>query len=346
MGILAHEVGHLEKFHITKRKQSQKKMGNISDMANLSLIAGSLLLKNNHFLVESIVTNQIGIQNYYLSFSRDQEREADFYGIETLKKLNLSKKPLINFLNFLEVRSYKKGFTEEYFKFSTHPIFKDRYKIISNSKNNIEVNFDNDLNQRFNFIKAKIFGYTENNLDSLKENLEEEYKIYAKSIILSKKGELKKSMRLLNNLIKDYPNNKFILETKGDILYSNGYLTEALLFYEKVSTTYPLNNYVKNRIFEIKFAITDINQKKNSFKLFDEYSHLLVLFFNDIDLNNKFHKLAKINGYQDWIDYFSIIERLNKEDLNKDEIAENLLLINKRTSDKVLKKLLNLYKYN
>tara|TARA_X000000368_G_scaffold413321_1_gene401187 strand:+ start:417 stop:1463 length:1047 start_codon:yes stop_codon:yes gene_type:complete len=340
---LAHELGHLHKFHISKRKKSQKKINNINNFTNLSLIASSLLLQNNRYLLESMITNQVGIQNYYLSFSREQEREADNYGIETLDKLNLSKEPLVKFLELLEKNSYQKGFTEEYFKFSTHPIFKERYKIIKNSSNKSNFNFNKDLDNRFNFVKAKIYGFTENDLNTPEEYLKKEFITYAKSIILSKNGELKKSMKSLNSLLKLYPNNKFILETKADILYSNGFLSEALLFYEKVSASYPLNNYVKSRIFDIKFTTNNIKEYNMSKMLFDENSYLLLIFYNNSDLNLKFRELAKNNFYYDWTNYFMIIEKFYNKEFYKNDLKKNLLLINDKTSDKILKKLIKKY---
>ena len=93
----------------------------------MSVIAGSLISNNSDYLMQSIITNQVGIKNYFQSFSRDQEREADFYAINTLNKLNLSTKPLIKFLNLLEKKAKKIGINEDYYKFSTHPIYKERY---------------------------------------------------------------------------------------------------------------------------------------------------------------------------------------------------------------------------
>ncbi len=309
----------------------------------MSLIAGSLLVRDNKYLLESVVTSQVGIQNYYLSFSRDQEREADYYGVETLDKLNLSKEPLLKFLNLLEKKSFQKGFVEEYHKFSTHPIFEERYKFINNSSKSLNFKFDETFNNRFNFIKAKIFGYTENNINILEKNLQGYYQIYAKSIVFSKKGDLKKSMQLLNLLIKNNPENKFILETKGDILYSNGYLSESLLFYEKVKKDYPLNNYIKTRIFDIKFKTTDFKENDISKSLFNDYSHLLLTFYNSNDLNHKFHKLAKNCNFKNWLKYFSLLEKFYNKQLDKKDFKENLVFISNNTSDKVLKKLVNIY---
>ena len=100
VGVLAHEVGHLQKNHILKRKEKLKKVVGFNNLTNLSIIAGSLMTKNgNDQIAQALITNQVGVQNFYYSFNRDQEREADNYAIETLNKLDLSPIPLINFLN-------------------------------------------------------------------------------------------------------------------------------------------------------------------------------------------------------------------------------------------------------
>ena len=88
--ILAHEVGHLENYHITKRIDSIKNLKSIHQLSTLSVIASTILANNSDFLLQSMIANQVGIQNYYSAFSRDQEREADIYAIKTLNKLNLS----------------------------------------------------------------------------------------------------------------------------------------------------------------------------------------------------------------------------------------------------------------
>ena len=134
-----------------------------------------------------------------------------------------------NLLNRLEKNAIKEGMKDEFYKFSSHPVYKERYEIINNA-DNYKIIFDKNINSRFNFIRAKFFGYTEENINYIKEFLKEEYYDYAYSIILSKKGRLKKSLLSLNNLIKNNKNNIHLMETKADILYSHGFLRKKVSF--------------------------------------------------------------------------------------------------------------------
>ena len=340
MGVIAHEIGHIDKFHVTKRKQSIEDLANLNNLTNITILAGSLITKNNEYIFQSLLGNKISIQNYFQSFSREQEREADFYAIETLTKLNLSTTPLRNLLNKLEEEAIKQGMKDEFYKFSSHPIYKERYDIIDKADNNNTI-FDQNINSRFNFIRGKFFGYTENNTNSIKEFLEEEYYDYAYSIILSKKGKLKECLLTLNELIKNNKSNIHLIETKADILYSHGFFSEALLFYNLAIKENPKNYYVKKRIFDIKFSIIDMYDKNKSKALFDEYKFLLRIFNNNQDLKKKLEIIAVENNLKNWINYFYIHDNLNNKEYNKESLINDLKKIKKNTSDYELIRLID-----
>ena len=259
LGVLAHEIGHLEKYHISKRKESIQNLKSINTLGNLSIIAGSLI-SNNPEMMSALAVNQVGINNFYLGFSKDQEREADYYAIETLNKLSLSSNSIIKLLQILERNAINKGIGEELQKFSTHPIFKERYQIITEKKIDKKNKFNEKLNDEFNFIKAKFLGYSEiEGAFSFKKYHQE----YYESIKLSKSGNLLDSLRLLNKLILQFPDNVYLVETKADILISYGYKKEAVKFYKKVLDVIPDNNYAKLRIFlNLDIDSLNYNQKK------------------------------------------------------------------------------------
>ena len=186
LAVLAHEIGHLENFHLEKRKDKLEKFSKLNLISNLALITGSILAQDPQVLGGTLAS-QVNINNFYLSFSREQEREADLYSIKTLQKLNLPSDSIKELLNILEKNALERGLDENYHKFSTHPIFRERYEIIDyNSKNKI-LNFNNKYQDEFNFIKTKFMAYN----DTLNlENLNNDHKIYYNSINNSKSGNL------------------------------------------------------------------------------------------------------------------------------------------------------------
>ena len=279
-----------------------------------------------------MVLNQVGVQNYYASFTKEQEREADIYAVKTLNKLNLSAQPLKKFLRILENQSIRKGINKDSYKFSTHPVYAERYEIIDNFSNNN----NKYMGDNFKFIQAKLFGFTEENELNLKEYLENDYYIYANSIFLSRKGKLKDSLIMINNLIEKYPKYFYLLETKADLLFSHGYSKEANKFYKLVFDQNNENNYVKKRIFEINYEKISENNNDYILRLFNENTNLLNHFYYDNVLLNKYYTLSLAINNNDWSNFIEASIAYNKD--KKQELLINKLnKILEESKDKKLK---------
>tara|TARA_Y100000741_G_scaffold351501_1_gene322630 strand:- start:1349 stop:2374 length:1026 start_codon:yes stop_codon:yes gene_type:complete len=330
-------MGHIENYHIIKRIDSIKNLKSINKIGNVSAIASSILTKNANYLIQTMLANQVNIQNYYSAFSREQEREADIYAIKTLNELKLSPEPLKFFLQILEQKSFRRGMTEEKFKFASHPVYSERFDIIENlSKKQIYANYDN-YETRFNFIKAKLFGFTELDNVNIHRYLNGDYYDYSSSIILSRKGKLKESLIILNQLINKYPKNIFLLETKADLLLSHAYLKEAIEFYSKVWNVNNKNNYVKKRIFEIKYEQSKIEKNIELNNLLNDYIDLLMIFQKDVLLHKKFKKISQTKIDKEWESFIDAsLYMINNEYSKALTLLENIVL---ESNSKKLKKL-------
>ena len=83
-------------------------------------------------------------------------------------------------------------------------------------------------------------------------------------------------------MLKNNKNQIILLETKADILYSNSFIFESLLFYKEIIENYPQNHYVNKRIFDIKFNQIANNDSDKSKELFNEFSILLILHLFEV----------------------------------------------------------------
>ena len=276
LSVIAHEIGHIESNHIKKRQKSIKNYKTLSNLTNLSIIAGSLVSKSPA-LIQGSVLNSATVSNALINFSKEQEREADFYSIQTLKKLNLYSSSIVNLLKIIEKKALEKGFDKEKQRISSHPYFNERIEIIKFSKENKEENYDFYKNKKFNFIKAKFIAYNDN--IELINKLEYPFSKYANAIQDSKKGKLSNSLKKLNNLISNYPDNIYLLETKADILFSYGYTNEAVNFYKVVLNKYPDNLYARIRIFE-NIDLENISENER-INMFNDNLNLLDKFINN-----------------------------------------------------------------
>lgn len=331
LGVLAHEIGHLEKYHVSKRKSEIKILKNISSYSNLVAVVGSMIIQEPSIL-NAIVVNQTAVNNLFINFSQEQEIEADIYAIETINKLKLPTDPVKEFLLILENKTGANLIDEELKKFSTHPIFEKRYEIIDNNTDDKFYNFNKDYQREFDFIQAKFMAYTDSGLVT---KLKYDQKVYYDSIQLSKSGNLLESIKKINLLISKYKKDYFFEETKADILLSYGYNNEAIKFYKKVLQAQPDNNYAKYNVF----VNSTLNQNDYTFNkdFFLHNLNLLKYFPNNQNVLIKYYSLAKFLKYNEWILFFETL-LFQKKDINL--IFKQL---NKQTKDYNLKKIIKLY---
>ncbi len=305
LSVLAHEVGHIDLNHIALRKKTIENTNKYNTIGLLSVIAGSALSQNTQLLQGSIVTSA-ALSNKYIVFSKDQEMEADLYALKTLNLLNINSKSIQTLLERIEQKLLNQGFSKDKQRVSTHPYFEDRILLIKNFEINKEKNFNESYNQRFNYIRAKFIGYSDNE-EGISE-LNEPFKAYAESIKLARSGNLKMSLQNLNEIIKNN-NNNFLLETKADILFSYGYTKEAKKFYKKNLEKYPLNYYAKIRIFE-NIEIKNLSNSDTEI-IFQSNKDLLYKFYNNKNILLKYFELAKKLNNKEWLQFFNFLLSIN-----------------------------------
>ena len=333
LSVLAHEVGHIDLNHITLRGEKIENSKKYNNLGLLTIIAGTTLTKNPQLLQGSILTSA-ALSNQYIVFSKDQEMEADLYALKTLNLLNTNSKSIQKLLETIEQKLLDKGFSKDQQRISTHPYFEDRISLIKNFKLNKGNNFDKYYNERFNYIKAKFIGYSDN-IEVL-NLLHEPFKTYAESIKKSRNGDLKMSLQSLNKILKE-DKNSFLLETKADILLSHGYTKEAIKFYKKNLEEYPLNYYAQIRIFE-NIEINNLSNVKRKI-IFEKNKDLLFRFFNNKNVILKYIELVKKLNKKEWLKFFEFLLSINN--IEK-EVFEKEIISFKGTDDKDLLKLINI----
>ena len=333
LSVLAHEVGHIDLNHITLRKKAIEKSKKYNTLGLLSVIAGSTFSQNPQLLQGTILASA-AITNQYIVFSKDQEMEADLYALKTLKLLNTNSNSIQKLLETIELKLLDKGFSKDKQRISTHPYFEDRILLIQNFEDNKVSNFNENYNKKFNYIKAKFIGYSDNE-EVLKE-LNEPFKTYAESIRIARNGNLKMSLQSLNEIIENN-NNNFLLETKADILFSHGYTNEAVKFYKKNLEEYPLNYYAQIRIFE-NIEIRNLSYTDTEI-IFQKNKSLLYKYFNNKNILLKYIELAQKLNKKEWSQFFNFILSINNIEKEIFEIEINNF---KSTKDKDLLKLINI----
>jgi predicted Zn-dependent protease len=122
-GVLAHELGHIEKNHVMKKLV--KELG----LAMIITLAGN----NSGFEIVKEAARSLSSS----AFDRKQEKEADNFAFDTMVKAKIDPESLANF--FFRLSKESNNIPEELTWMSTHPDTKERAAEILKRKNEVTI---------------------------------------------------------------------------------------------------------------------------------------------------------------------------------------------------------------
>ncbi len=118
--VLGHETGHIENKHIVKSVEKQQKVG-----LGVGILGAILGGSRGGNIVGSIAS--VGYTLWSRGYSRDQESDADTYGVRAMSRLGFDPRAAVSMLGKLD--SGGGGGLDKYL--STHPQPKDRQQRVS-----------------------------------------------------------------------------------------------------------------------------------------------------------------------------------------------------------------------
>ncbi|MET0273924.1 MAG: M48 family metalloprotease [Phenylobacterium sp.] len=229
-GVIGHEVGHLSAGRSARSGEmnaaGMKPFLLTMGLGVLAALAGS----------GDAAAGLIGSAGYFgtlgaMGYSREQEGRADQAGATLLEKAGLSGKGLAEFFDNFR---YQEVFDESrrYAYFRSHPLSSDRIESLKSrvaalphydavdSPENIEEHA---------IMKAKLDGFINPQVSMVKySETDKSYPArYARTIAYYQMKEPDKALKLLEPLLLEQPNNPYLWELKGQILFEFGRAPEA-----------------------------------------------------------------------------------------------------------------------
>lgn len=229
-GVIAHETGHLAGAHPSRSDEMMRAgmkpmlltMGlGILAMAAGAPDAGALLLGNSPYFGE------LGA----LGYSREQESRADQAAVGFLEKSGESGKGLVDFFDNFR---YQEVFDEarRFPYFQSHPLSSERIELLRSkveAQPHYKVADTPEEIAEHEIMKAKIDGFMtpQQALIDYKETDTSYPARYARAIAYYQMKDPDRALKLLDALIKDYPDNPYLYELKGQILFEFARAKEA-----------------------------------------------------------------------------------------------------------------------
>ena len=229
-GVMAHEIGHLAGAHSARAgDMNQAGMKPFLLTMGLGVLAalagapeaGAVLAGNASFF------GTLGA----LGYSREQESRADQAGITFLEKANLSSRGLVEFFdNFRYQEVFQEARRYPYFR--SHPLSSDRIEALRFRAEKTAHYGEVDTAEAIAHhavMKAKLQGFINPNIAIVKcSDRDQDYPTrYACAIAQYQLKEPEKALRLIEALLKEQPDNPYLWELKGQVLFEFGHAAEA-----------------------------------------------------------------------------------------------------------------------
>ena len=231
IGVIAHETGHMAGGHLARSGDMNKAamapflltlgLGILAAAAGAPDAAAALLSSSQYF-------GTLGA----LGYSRTQEAAADQAAITYLNRANISTRGLVDFFDNFR---YEEVFSEarRFPFFQSHPISSERIELLRrraeeqksyNEKDSPEALRDHEI------MKAKLFGFMEPPAQTFIKYKEDDKSFparYARAIAYYRGTEPERALKAIDALLTEQPQNPYLWELKGQVLFESGRAKEA-----------------------------------------------------------------------------------------------------------------------
>jgi predicted Zn-dependent protease len=235
-GVLAHELGHIVGGHSISIGQEYGKATKITILSLLLGVAAAVAGAGDAAMAAMSLGQQVAYRSL-ITYTRGQEATADAAGAGFLSKAGISGRGSLEFFGKIQNLEFRYGYPhdDDAAYASTHPLSGDR---IATLRDDYEKDpawnnkTDPRLEQRFQRVKAKLYGYLAKPADTLRhypEYMTGEPAIYARVYAYHKDAKVADAVREADALLAMEPNDPYFLEIKGQVLLESGQPDAALV---------------------------------------------------------------------------------------------------------------------
>lgn len=259
LGVMAHETGHIAGGHLA-RGAEQLKQAQLGTILSFVLGAAAGVASRDPGAAATVIAGgQTSVLRNFLSFTRAHEEAADQSAMNSLDKLAISANGLLKILTLLErERRAHPDSPDPYLL--THPLTSIRIDFVRNHvmQSNIpETQYPKTFDLPHKRMLAKLYGFLESPERTLMKYPLSDKSVparLAQAVAYYKMPDLEKSLATMDALLAQAPEDPFFNELKGQILFENGRVADALVYYEKAVKLLPNSALILTDLGKVELA--------------------------------------------------------------------------------------------
>lgn len=245
LGVIAHETGHIASGHLFRTQMAVDDITMQSMLINILGLAAAIGSGRGDAAGAAAAAGSTFAQRSFFKHSRVQESSADQSGVRYLKDAHL---PLEGFLNFMGKLSSQELLPEsqqsEYVR--THPLTRDRIDFLQTAvdQQRSKGQVPPEWVETHKRIRAKLYGYLfpERAVNNAGTDIASRY---GRTIALYRRGRTAEALAETDKLIAAENKNPWFYELKGQILFENGRVAEAVAPYKNAVAYAPHSGMIR-----------------------------------------------------------------------------------------------------
>jgi predicted Zn-dependent protease len=238
IGVIAHESGHIAGGHLAR---TQEAMRNATAQMIIAMVLGAAaaVAGGGGNAAGGVIAGGAGVgQRSFLAYSVAQESAADQAGLSFLERTGQSAQGIADFLRILAEQDLLSPARQDPY-LRTHPLTRSRIESVESflqRSKHAQAKDPPELVEAHRRMQAKLHGFIDppgRTFGNYKESDPSIAARYARAIAYYRIPDLPKALALVDGLIAEEPENPWFHELKGQILFENGRVREALPSYER-----------------------------------------------------------------------------------------------------------------
>ncbi len=262
IGIMAHETGHMAGGHLARSEEAMKN-ASIESIIGMAIGAAAAAATSSGAPVAAgMLGGETVAERSYLAFSVTQEASADQAGLSFLDKTHQSARGLLQFFEILEQEELLTSAHQDPY-LRTHPLTSQRIDYVRNHVLHSPYSDAKDPPEWLEMhrrIKAKLIGFLQppqQTLAAIKPDDKSVATRYERAIAEYRVPDLGKAVPEIDGLIHDEPSNPYFHEIKGQMLFENGRIGEALGPYTEAVRLKPDNALLRIELSQVQLETND-----------------------------------------------------------------------------------------